>query len=167
MRATPILVSQRRDNDCGLAAVATVAGYYGLGSSFDALGSGIELDEDGTDLLTLARLARCLGLRAHGAAGSYDAMAGCRMPLIAHLRPRRGPDHFVVLYRWAADRVLIADPARGLYAMSRTAFCRRWTGYLLLVEPPARDIPHRGTMKLGDTHRSPSDGQVPMGCLRR
>src|SRR5262249_3672792 len=31
--------------------------------------------------------------------------------------------------------VVVADPARGVLRLSREEFCRRWTGYLLVVVP--------------------------------
>src|SRR4030095_15047021 len=36
------------------------------------------------------------------------------------------------------DRVIVADPARGIEILGRAAWCARWTGYLLLLAPGAR-----------------------------
>lgn len=131
----PIVVRQRGDNDCGLAALATVAAHHGVAVDYQALLGQILLDGDGTDLLTLSRLAARLGLRTQGVKASYDAIAGCRLPAIAHVR-LFGAGHFVVLHRWSERHVVVADPAQGLRTLSRRAFCRRASGYVLLVEPP-------------------------------
>ena len=129
------VVRQRRDNDCGLAAVATVAAHHNCPIDYQGLADRVVLDGDGTDLLTLSRLAERFGFRTRGVKTSYDAIATCRLPAIAHVRRRFGSGHFVVLHRWTPDHVVVADPARGLRKLSRKTYCRRRTGYLLLIEP--------------------------------
>jgi ATP-binding cassette subfamily B protein len=56
------------------------------------------------------------------------------LPAIAHLRRRLGGGHFVVVHRWTSAYVVIADPAVGLRKLSRRAFRRRSTGYLLIFQ---------------------------------
>jgi ATP-binding cassette, subfamily B, bacterial HlyB/CyaB len=129
------LVRQRLDNDCGLAALATVAAHHGRQFDPRDLWDELAHDRDGTDLLSLSRLAESLGFEARGVRASYDGIASCDLPAIAHWRTRFGAGHFVVLQRWAADEVVVADPAMGRRKLSRRAFCRRSSGYFLLVEP--------------------------------
>jgi len=103
----------------------------------------VALDWDGTDLLALSRLAERLGFRTRGVKASYDAVATCQLPAIAHLRRRFGPGHFIVLHRWTPTHVVVADPGKGLLKVSRKAFCRSGTGYLLLIQPPTTGLnPH-------------------------
>jgi ABC-type bacteriocin/lantibiotic exporter with double-glycine peptidase domain len=129
------LVRQRLHNDCGLAALATVAACHGRGFDPEGFSHEVTLDRHGTDLLTLSRLARDLGFEARGIRASYDAIPACTLPAIAHVRGRFGAGHFVVLHRWASTHVVLADPAVGLRKLSRRAFCRRSTGYFLVLEP--------------------------------
>jgi ATP-binding cassette, subfamily B, bacterial HlyB/CyaB len=129
------LVRQSWGNDCGPAALATVAAYHGCPFAHDDFADEVALDRGGTDLLTLSRVAERLGFRAQGIKASYDDIPNCRLPAIAHVRHRLGGGHFVVLYRWTPTHVLIGDPAAGLQTISRKAFCRRSTGYLLIIEP--------------------------------
>lgn len=129
------VVRQRCDNDCGLAAVATVAAHHGCPVDYQDLTDHVVLDGDGTDLLTLSRLAERLGFQTRGVKTSYDAIATCQLPAIAHVRRRFSSGHFIVLHRWTPDHVVVADPARGLRKFSRKTYCRRQTGYLLLIEP--------------------------------
>ena len=128
-------VRQRGGNDCGLAALATVAAHHGRALDYGELTDAVALDGDGTDLLTLSRLAERLGFRTRGVRASYDAIASCPLPVIAHVRRRFGSGHFVVVHRWTPGHVVVADPASGLRRLSRRAFCRRGTGYLLIVQP--------------------------------
>jgi ABC-type bacteriocin/lantibiotic exporter with double-glycine peptidase domain len=59
------------------------------------------------------------------------------LPAIAHIRRRFGGGHFVVIYQWTPSYVVIGDPAVGLKTIAQRAFCRRSTGYLLLIQPTA------------------------------
>ena len=71
---------QRYHNDCGLAALATVAARYGHTSNVAAWSSELSLRHDGTDLLSLSRLAQRVGfdtaLSAHHTTQSQ--IAACR-----------------------------------------------------------------------------------------
>ena len=128
------LVRQSRGNDCGPAALATVAAYHGCPFAYDDLADEIALDRWGTDLLTLTRVAKRRGFLAEGIKASYDDIPQCRLPAIAHIR-RVGGGHFVVIYRWTPTHVIIGDPAVGVQTISRRAFRRRSTGYLLIIHP--------------------------------
>jgi hypothetical protein len=128
------VIRQRNGNDCGPAALATVAAQHGLPLDYDSFCDQAALGSRGTDLLALSRLAEGLGFRTRGIKGSYDAMSTCTFPAIAHFRRSLAGGHFVVVHEWTAAGVVLADPGRGLRKISRRAFCRRWTGYLLLVQ---------------------------------
>jgi ABC-type bacteriocin/lantibiotic exporter with double-glycine peptidase domain len=131
-----VLVRQRWGNDCGPAALATVAAYHGSPLDYDDFSNRIALDRNGTNLLALSRIAERLGFRAEGVRASYDAIPKCTLPAIAHIRSGVGGRHFVVVYRWTSAHVVLADPAVGLRKLSRRTFCRRSTGYLLIIRPP-------------------------------
>jgi ABC-type bacteriocin/lantibiotic exporter with double-glycine peptidase domain len=115
--------------------VATVAAHYGRGFDVTRWSSALSLEGDGTDLLSLSQLAERLGFDARGVKAAYDAIPDCTLPAIAHWRrPFRG-GHFVVVHRWTPKEVVVADPAIGIRRVSRHAFCRRSTGYFLLLQP--------------------------------
>src|SRR3954451_17444997 len=84
-RSDLTVVYQRRSNDCGFAALATVAAHHRRHLSVEDLTPEL-LDRDGTDLLTLSRIAKRLGLRTQGVKVSYDAIQKCALPAIAHMR---------------------------------------------------------------------------------
>jgi ATP-binding cassette subfamily B protein len=100
----------------------------------EALTVELALKQDGTDLLALLRAARRLGFHVRGVRASYDSIANCPLPAIAHMRSG-GIGHFVVLHRWSHRHVVIADPAVGVRILSRKMFCWHATGYLLLIVP--------------------------------
>jgi ATP-binding cassette subfamily B protein len=128
------VVRQHRGNDCGPAALATVAAYHGCAVDWNELCAEAALDRHGTNLLELSQIAQRLGLRTHGIKASYDAIELCTLPAIAHFRRRLGGGHFVVVHCWTSEYLVIADPAAGLRKLSRRAFCRRSTGYFLIFE---------------------------------
>jgi ABC-type bacteriocin/lantibiotic exporter with double-glycine peptidase domain len=134
-RKLPV-VRQRAGNDCGPASLATIAVYHGCRIDYDNLCDVAAVDRNGTDLLALSRIAERLGFRAQGIKASYDTIPTCRLPAIAQIRHRVGDGHFVVIHRWTSTHVVLADPAVGLRKLSREAFCRRSTGYLLVIQPP-------------------------------
>jgi ATP-binding cassette subfamily B protein len=131
------LFRQRGRNDCGLAALATIAEHHGKSVNYDEFAGEVALQGDGTDLLTLSKLAQRLGFRTLGIQSSYEALAACDLPAIAHVRHDDGAGHFIVLLEWTPNFVTVADPGRGLRTISRKRFSRRRTGYLLLIQPPA------------------------------
>src|SRR5262249_15133176 len=87
--------------------------------------------------------AEKLGLTARAVKGPYEALPQVPVPAIVHTRTDAGLGHFVVLHKATAKGVVIADPSRGVEKLTREEFSRRWTGYLLLVEP--NNLPRVGT----------------------
>jgi ATP-binding cassette subfamily B protein len=134
-------VRQRDLTDCGAAALATVALHYrrplGLEQVRDLAGT----DRVGTNLLGLLKAAERLGFSAKGVKGPYEALSRVPLPAIAHVRTEEGLGHFVVLHRVRKKAVVVADPAGGVRKLTRDQFCRRWTGYLLVLVPEADVTP--------------------------
>jgi ABC-type bacteriocin/lantibiotic exporter with double-glycine peptidase domain len=126
---------QRTGNDCGPAVLAALAASYGQSVDYDALVAQFDLLPDGTDLLALSHAAQRLGFATRGVRVRSDALGACPLPALAHLRLRLGGGHFVLLEGVSDARVTLFDPARGRRDISRRAFSRRFSGYLLLVEP--------------------------------
>jgi ATP-binding cassette subfamily B protein len=125
--------------DCGAAALATVALHYrrpiGLEQMRDLAGT----DRIGTNMLGLLQAAEKLGFSAKGAKGGYEALPQVPLPAIAHVKTEEGLGHFVVLHRVRKKGVVVADPGRGIQKLTRQEFCKRWTGYLLLVVPEPKE----------------------------
>jgi ATP-binding cassette subfamily B protein len=146
-------VRQHDQSDCGAAALATVALHYhrplGLEQMRDLAGT----DRLGTNLLGLLQAAEKLGFSAKGAKGPYEALVQASFPAIAHVKTEEGLGHFVVLHRVRKNGVVVADPARGIQKLARDEFCRRWTGYLLLLVP--------------ERPASPTGGASPVSPWRR
>ena len=133
-------VRQDDQSDCGAAALATVALHYRRSISVQQLRDLTGTDRIGTNLPGMVRAAEKLGFAAKGVRATYDGLSTATLPAIAHVRTGEGLGHFVVLHRITGRAVTLADPAHGIERWSRDAFCQRWTGYLLLVQP-AQNVP--------------------------
>lgn len=134
-------VRQTGQSDCGAAALATVALHYRRPIALQRLRDLAGTDRIGTNLSGLLQAAETLGFSAKGVKGQYEALPQVPLPAIAHVKTEEGLGHFVVLYRTKKNAVVVADPARGIQKLSRDEFCRRWTGYLLLVVPEQQMSP--------------------------
>src|SRR5262245_50698613 len=147
-------VQQNDQSDCGAAALAMIALHHRIPVGLERMRDLAGTDRSGTNLLGLMQAAETLGLSAKGVKGPYEALAQVPLPAIVHVQDEPGLGHFVVLYRVTRRGVVVADPACGIEAQARAAFCRRWTGYLLVVVPGQQAI-------------APGPGGAPVGPWRR
>lgn len=130
-----VLVRQTDQSDCGAAALATVARHYGRPVGLEQMRELAGTDRVGTNLLGLVRAAEKLGFSAKGVKGPYEALPEVPLPAVAHVRTDEGLGHFVVLHRVKKSGVIVADPGRGVEEQTRDEFCKRWSGYLLIMVP--------------------------------
>jgi ABC-type bacteriocin/lantibiotic exporter with double-glycine peptidase domain len=129
--ATPVaLVAQEGSRDCGAAALATVAGRWGIALSLDAAVKALDAAGaaspgrvgSGARLGDLRDLARTLGLKAFAISGERATLVhelGAGRPVIVGLHvpglPGEMRSHYEVLVgvQPADDRFVTIDPASG------------------------------------------------------
>jgi ATP-binding cassette subfamily B protein len=128
-------VRQRDQSDCGAAALATLAVHHRRPIGLEPMRDLAGTDRIGTNLLGLLEAAEKLGFAAKAVKGPFEALAQVPLPAIAHVKTEEGLGHFLVLHRVRNSAVVVADPARGIQALTRDEFCQQWTGYLLLAVP--------------------------------
>src|SRR5262245_59023515 len=148
------MIRQSDQSDCGAAALATVALHYRMPIGLQRMRELAGTDRVGTNLQGMVEAAERLGFSAKGVKGRFEALGRVPLPAIAHLQTDEGLGHFVVLHRVRRRGVVVADPARWVERIPQDDFCRRWTGYLLLVVPDP-SAPRPGVAK------------PPAGHLRR
>ncbi len=140
------------DTSCGWASVASLLQIY-----WDKAVSEQDLLQelwDSTGLprsfsMTLAdarRLVERAGLDARGFRLDWKALSAAAAqfaPILVHYdKPR---PHFALVLGMDAERVVCADPARGLEVISRNEFENRWSGAALFV---ASQETHRNQARL-------------------
>jgi ATP-binding cassette subfamily B protein RaxB len=118
---TPV-VRQQQDSDCGLAALAMVAGRWGQTWSVDDLAQHIPVTEAGVKLGALRDFARLRGLTAYAISGSTRDLAhelGAGRPVLLGLvlpfDHKHNRSHFEVAVAMdpADGEVVTIDPASG------------------------------------------------------
>ncbi len=129
-RKYPALM-QLSETDCGAACTAMIMRYYGKHVSINRLRDLVNVSRDGATLYSVAEGAERLGFHTRGIRANYESLIKANLPAIAHWEGF----HYIVLYEATPERVVVADPARGLIKMSREEFEKGWTGYLLLLTP--------------------------------
>ena len=138
----PKLVRQNDGNDCGPAALATLALHHGQDVGLEKLRDLTATDRTGANLLSLVRTARSLGFSAKAIRCTADALPQLPMPAIAHLRDDEGFGHFVVVYGVKRGKVIVGDPAAEIDKRSLEQFTAQWTGNLLVAVPdPTTPLP--------------------------
>jgi ABC-type bacteriocin transporter len=142
-----VRVRQHGSRDCGVACLASVAGYYGLKVPLATIHHLAGTDRTGTNLLGLTLAAGKLGLLAKGVRGTMEALGELAKPVIAHVVVS-GQHHYVVVYETTPRHVVYMDPDGGVVRRAtRPEFAELWDGFLLLVAP--------------GEHFSPGDSTVP------
>ncbi|HVA08691.1 MAG TPA: peptidase domain-containing ABC transporter [Acidimicrobiales bacterium] len=125
------LVRQFDAADCGVAALASVARFYGRPVSVtylrDAAGTGAE----GTTLRGLCSAASAIGFDATPVKVSRDRLDDVELPAIIHWEK----NHWVVLYDVSGKEMILGDPSMGIRKVSREQFMESWSGYTALLRP--------------------------------
>ena len=130
------IVRQYDETDCGPAALLSVLKFWGGDAGLVAVRELAQTDVDGSTMLALLQAAESLGFSASGARGQFEDLRATALPCIAHVVLESGVTHYMVVYRIAGDSVLVGDPARGVYTLSREDFLSLWkTRSVLLLNP--------------------------------
>ncbi len=141
---TPVVVQGQR-SDCGLAALAMVAGAWGRHWTLDDLTHRLPPGKQGVQLGKLRDLARERGLVAYAVKGSFDdlrkELANGRPVLLGLVLPfdrNNNLNHYEVAVAMnpADDTVVTRDPATGeLMKRPRKVLDLEWkhAGYATLV----------------------------------
>jgi subfamily B ATP-binding cassette protein HlyB/CyaB len=123
-------IQQQSSADCGATCLAMISEYWGKKFSLNYLRELAEIGRSGAALKTLAKAAEKMGFQARPVRASLTPLRN-QNPWIAHWQG----NHYVVIYRFKNQQVLVADPAMGKRWMSIKNFTDNWTGYALILEP--------------------------------
>jgi ATP-binding cassette subfamily B protein RaxB len=108
-----------------------IAGRYGHRVDLPALRQRHNISIRGTTLHDLVRIASEMGLATRALRAELPHLGGVRLPCILHWNH----NHFVVLIRVRARRMVIHDPAVGRRYVSVQEVDKRFTGILLEAWP--------------------------------
>ncbi len=149
-RASLPMVFQAEANECGLACLAMVVGFFGGAADIRAIRDRSNLPAFGASLKHLTRAAAGAGLKARSLKLELDDIKRLRAPAILHW----DLDHFVVLKKCGSRGVVIHDPAVGVRKYSFSELDGHFTGIAVEFSPrgaidqtPARRLRLRDLMR--------------------
>lgn len=122
-------IKQKDAKDCGPTCLAMICRYYGKKISLQKLADKTEIGKEGVNLLGISNAAESVGLRTQGALLTYTQLTKeAPLPCILHW----SQNHFVILIKVVrpflreGDKLVIADPARGIITLSKEEFLQNW-----------------------------------------
>ncbi len=124
-------VPQHDASDCGAAALAMIAHYYGAKLYVGQLREKVRVDREGSTMLNLAIGAEHVGFQTQAVRTDLTNLASMTLPGIALWQGY----HYVVIFEANAKRVVIGDPAIGILKMKPEELEKNWSGQLLLLSP--------------------------------
>jgi len=135
MRAR-INVLQRDVSDCGVACLASVASHYRLDFPLNKIRQFAGTGKQGTTIAGMLHAAECLHFRAKAFKGNTAGLPSIPLPAIALVHLTGGLHHYLVIYRIAADKLRVMDPAHGkLLTIRNSDFASQWSGIVVLMTP--------------------------------
>lgn len=129
--------------DCGPTCLKMVAEHYGTIVPLDVLRERSHILRDGVSLSGLSEAAESIGFGTLAASVNFDTLKeDIPLPCVVYWRKR----HFIVVYGFKGDKVLVADPAFGHIKYTKQDFIKGWIaskgapkdddeGIILALEP--------------------------------
>ena len=129
-------VKQHDITDCGAACLATISKQYGLNLSISKIREVAGTDKQGTSAYGMIKAAEQLGFTAKGVKGNQEAFfSEFPKPCIAHVVVDGSLLHYVVVHKVTKEKIIIADPGKGLVKYTPDEFFKIWTGVLIILVP--------------------------------
>lgn len=125
------LILQTEAAECGLAALAMVAGYHGFRTDLASMRRLFLVSIKGTTLGHMLQMANAMSMATRPVKLELEDMPQLRLPCILHWNF----NHFVVLKEVSGKTVTIHDPAFGIRKLSWDEVSDAFTGVALELWP--------------------------------
>ena len=125
------LIFQAEANECGLACLAMIVGYFGRATDIRSIRESSNLPAFGASLTHLTRAAAAVGLKSRSLKLEIEDLKRLRAPAILHW----DLDHFVVLKKCGRRGVVIHDPAVGVRRYPLKELDGHFTGIAVEFSP--------------------------------
>ena len=133
--------------DCGIAALASIAKFYGSDFSLAHLRELAKTNKEGTTALGIVKAADEMGFetRPVQADKTLFDMSDVPYPFIVHVNKERKLQHYYVVYQTKKDYLVIGDPDPSvkITKMSKERFFSEWTGVAIFLAPKPSYQPHK------------------------
>lgn len=140
-------VPQIDARDCGVAALASIAKFYGSDYSLAHLRELAKTNKEGTTALGIVKAAKEMGFetRAIQADMTLFDMEDVPYPFIVHVNKDGKLQHYYVVYQTRKNHIVIGDPDPTVKVtkMSKERFTSEWTGAAIFLAPEPSYKPHK------------------------
>lgn len=140
-------VPQIDARDCGVAALASIAKFYGSDFSLAHLRELAKTNKEGTTALGIVKAADEMGFetRPVQADKTLFDMSDVPYPFIVHVNKEGKLQHYYVVYQTKKDYLIIGDPDPSvkITKMSKERFFSEWTGVAIFLAPKPSYEPHK------------------------
>ncbi len=135
-----LIVIQEEISDCGACSLLSIIRYYGGNANLENIRSLSLTTHYGVTALNLIDCAKKYGFDALGK--KVSDLKNLHLPLIAHLNINNSLSHFVVVYQYEGENVIIMDPAKGKRVLSVLEFNELFTGNIIELYPKNISVEH-------------------------
>lgn len=140
-------VAQIDARDCGVAALASIAKYYGSDYSLAHLRELAKTNKEGTTALGIVKAAKLMGFetRAIQADMTLFDIEDVPYPFIVHVNKEGKFQHYYVIYQNKKNYLIIGDPDSTVKVtkMTKERFTSEWTGVAIFLAPEPSYKPHK------------------------
>ena len=140
-------VPQIDARDCGVAALASIAKFYGSDFSLAHLRELAKTNKEGTTALGIVKAANEMGFetRPVQADKTLFDMSDVPYPFIVHVHKEGKLQHYYVVYQTKKDYLIIGDPDPSvkITKMPKERFFSEWTGVAIFLAPKPNYQPHK------------------------
>jgi thiol-disulfide isomerase/thioredoxin len=182
------LLPYYRETTCGPNCLYAVCLLKSVDTTLTRVCQLAKMTEEGTSMLNLVEAARELGLDPKPLKTTVEKFAGMDGYAIVHLNP----NHFILCVGWRDGKMVVVDPPKDPYQLTREELQKEWTGYVILFDRSthpsglkkatqrATDSEESGSAREGEAEKSElaisssaADGAVPgmvrmlLGSLQR
>ena len=127
------VVRQYDQIDCGPAALLGILRYYGGNTNLVRMRELCQTGTQGSTMLGLVNAAKEIGFEAAGASGEYEDLMKEKMPCIAHVVMDNNLHHFIVIYKIYNNKLIVGDPGKGRYKLSKKEFLNIWKSKAVIL----------------------------------
>ena len=136
MNVKKTFVPQIDARDCGVAALASIAKYYGSDYSLAHLRE-----------LGIVQAAQEIGFETRPIQGDMSLfdMEAIPYPFIVHVQKKAKLPHYYVIYKNTKKGLLVGDPDPSvkITKISKETFATEWTGVAIFLAPEPSYKPHK------------------------
>lgn len=138
------LIRQAEAAECGLAALAMIANWWGHDVDLGALRRRFGVTSRGIGLRSLMQTADSMGLTPRPLKVTVEALASIQLPAIMHW----DMNHFVVVEKVSKGRAFIVDPEQDGRWHDEASISRHFTGVVLELRPSSNFQPRHEKRRL-------------------